>query len=140
MSTLEKEIVTATSMDAINYPTIKEIVSIRIGAISIHKLRIIARADGALWVALPKTEKHPYEPIIEVHSARLKRMIDDVVLSYWSQAKDVDTVALLHSFGNHQPRNQAYERYEKTRPERKALPPVFGERLMANDDISDVGR
>lgn len=137
--TLERNLVEVISLEPIPHAKIKANVSIKIaGGIVIHKVRIIDGKNG-FWVALPKGEAPAYDPIVEIHDAKMKRLIDETVLSYWSRANNTDTIAMLcalASAGTPAPKRKV-GRQEMTVPKKPDTRP-YRDWQMPDDDISDV--
>jgi DNA-binding cell septation regulator SpoVG len=71
---------------------LKAFVSIRLGAMTIHGLRIIQQAGKPAWVALPQREaeqdgKKRYFPIVEIDSRALRAAIEEKALAAWHNSE-----------------------------------------------------
>jgi DNA-binding cell septation regulator SpoVG len=98
-----KEGMTVTRIERTSFGKVKATASIRIGVLEIHGLRVIAKDDNSLWVALPKKKKGEgeYASIVEAHDRRMMKAISATVLETYgkdgpAKATAEQTVAMLN--------------------------------------------
>lgn len=141
MNTELTQHITVASIETLNHRTIKAIASIRIGTLIVHKLRVIQRSDGNLWVALPKDEKEEngakvYTPFVEVKDRSLMKAIEYVVLDAYKHETSPQQILDLFGCGNVTPISKGRPKKANSKYAGKN---VYGETYLPDEDISDVG-
>ena len=93
MKAMQGSVPTAHDIEVIDIKPIigrgnlKAFVSVRIGAIEIHGLRIVQQPGQRAWVSMPQVEscdrdgKKCYAPLVTIHDEALKSSITEAVLS-----------------------------------------------------------
>lgn len=79
-----QSVITVTRMEIVNQPFIKAFVSIGIGFMEVHGVRIVKskKNETQLMVYMPKEKKgEDYVPVVEIHNKQAMGIISEVVLA-----------------------------------------------------------